>query len=156
MPNSFIAVCCLNTKLQDVVARFTLDSATEFLLGHDVKSLSEELPYPHNEIARSSGDRNKSQFATSGVLSSFKAAQDIMLKRIRFGDHWPLSSFFKDDIKGHMKVLHGFVDPIVASAIQKKRAGAEKEDDTLLQNLVKSTEGTRRSLRMWAGPDRWD
>ena len=42
-----------------------------------------------------------------------------------------------------MKVLHGFVDPIVASAIQKKRAGTQKDDDTLLQNLVKSTEGTR-------------
>lgn len=133
--------------LQDVVARFTLDSATEFLLGHDVQSLAEELPYPFN-VAAPVGDLEKSRSTTSGVMQSFKAAQDIILKRIRFGDHWPLASFFKDDIKGHMKVLHGFVEPIVASAIQRKRAGTQKEDsdDTLLQNLVNSTEGTRQVL----------
>ncbi|KAJ3713074.1 hypothetical protein C8R42DRAFT_298842 [Lentinula raphanica] len=31
---------------QDVVARFTLDSATEFLFGKDVESLGANLPYP--------------------------------------------------------------------------------------------------------------
>ncbi|KAJ3501438.1 hypothetical protein NMY22_g18926 [Coprinellus aureogranulatus] len=46
----------------------------------------------------------------------------------------------KDIMLSTHSVLHEFVDPIVASAIQKKRVGGEKEDDTLLQNLVNSTE----------------
>jgi hypothetical protein len=79
-----------------------------------------------------------------------------MITRIRFGDLWPLLSFRKDRIKPHMKVLHEFVEPIVASAIQGKKeleaSGIkEKEDDTLLQNLVNSTEGTshRVCLPVW-------
>ncbi len=31
---------------QDVVARFTFDSATEFLFGKDVESIAAGLPYP--------------------------------------------------------------------------------------------------------------
>lgn len=31
---------------QDVVSRFTMDSATEFLFGKDVRSLDAPLPYP--------------------------------------------------------------------------------------------------------------
>src|SRR4051812_35501938 len=35
---------------QDLVARFTLDSATEFLFGANVHSLDAELPFPHDDV----------------------------------------------------------------------------------------------------------
>ena len=34
---------------QDLISRFTLDSATEFLFGHCVHSLRHDLPYAHND-----------------------------------------------------------------------------------------------------------
>src|ERR1700690_1267046 len=41
---------------QDMVSRFTLDSATDFLFGNNVRSLSAGLPYPDNSPLTSSYD----------------------------------------------------------------------------------------------------
>lgn len=63
---------------------------------------------------------------------------------MRFGDHWPLLSFWKDELKEHMKVVYEFIEPIVASAIKNKEkspSGTDKDEETLLGNLVNSTEG---------------
>jgi len=68
--------------------------------------------------------------------------------RMRFGAHWPLAEFWEDKLKKPMSVVHDFINPIVAQAIQRKRdaevdsKGLEKDrdDETLLENLVNSTE----------------
>jgi hypothetical protein len=55
-----------------------------------------------------------------------------------------LASFWKDELKDHMRVVHAFIDPIVAAAIDKKKRSTivvEKDEETLLENLVNSTEG---------------
>ena len=129
---------------QDVIARFTLDAATEFLLGDSVMSLSEGLPYPFNYAGDKTALPKTSERLATQFVKSFTVAQEITAYRIRFGDHWPLSSFWKDELKDHMKVVHAFIDPIVAAAIEKKKRSAivvEKDEETLLENLVNSTEG---------------
>lgn len=81
---------------------------------------------------------------TSRFIQAFTAAQDITAFRMRFGEHWPLTAFWNDGLKDHMKVVYEFIDPIVASAIKRKHesvVASEKEDETLLENLVNSTEG---------------
>lgn len=43
-----------------------------------------------------------------------------------------------------MKVVHEFLDPIVAAAVRNKKESStvtEKDEETLLENLVNSTEG---------------
>ncbi|KAH9483183.1 Cytochrome P450 monooxygenase 75 [Psilocybe cubensis] len=129
---------------QDLVARFTLDSATVFLFGNDVKSLAGVLPYPHYITDIPSTERQTEEHPALRFVNAFAEAQTIMAWRLRYGYMWPLAEFWHDRIKGPMKVVHDFVDPIVAEAIKKKREGhgnvKEKEEETLLENLVNSTE----------------
>lgn len=124
---------------QDVIARFTLDAATDFLLGSSVDSLSEGLPYPFYHTGEKPSHPKKT--STSQFITSFSAAQDLTYARIRIGDHWPLGSFWKDELKDHMKVVYDFIDPMVAAAVKKKHESvSDKHDDNLLENLVHSTE----------------
>lgn len=61
-------------------------------------------------------------------------------------------------MKEPMKIVHAFIDPIVKDAVAKKQmaktnganpeySGQEGRDgETLLENLVNSTEGSRRKV----------
>ena len=88
---------------QDLVSRFTLDSATSFLFGHDVHSLAAGLAYPKAAVAASAAaaERNKSILAHPANIfaHSFLEAQRITAHRSRFGTSWPLREFWKDDTK---------------------------------------------------------
>ncbi|PPQ73503.1 hypothetical protein CVT24_007649 [Panaeolus cyanescens] len=131
---------------QDLIARFTLDSATEFLFGNDAKSLAGGLPYPHY-IQSSNSNTQFNDHPSSRFVNAFSQAQSVTSFRMRFGVHWPLTEFWHDKIKEPMKVVHDFIDPIVAQAIERKRElkavaqeEQDKDDETLLENLVNSTE----------------
>ncbi|TFK64712.1 cytochrome P450 [Pluteus cervinus] len=126
---------------QDLVSRFTLDSATEFLCGQDIRSLSAGLPYPRDspEQRQSSSEQHPSdRFATA-----FAQAQVNTALRSRYGQYWPLFEFWEDKVEGHMKIVHEFIEPILHEAVKQKQAVApedSKEPDTLLEHLVNSTE----------------
>lgn len=68
----------------------------------------------------------------------------IIARRMCYGTMWPLTEFWHDTMKVPMKIVHNFVDPIVAEAIKRKKEGhrslKEKDEETLLENLVNSTE----------------
>ena len=71
--------------------------------------------------------------------------------RSRFGSHWPLFEFWNDKMKKPMRVVHDFIDPIVAAAISRKKEemlspSLDRDDETLLENLVNSTEGPSISI----------
>ncbi|CAA7269194.1 unnamed protein product [Cyclocybe aegerita] len=131
---------------QDLVARFTLDSATEFLLGNDVKSLSGDIPYPYYVTLPESALAKQADLPAARFWNALSEAQSITSYRTRFGTHWPLVEFWHDKLKGPMKVVYGFVDPIVVEAIKHKREmegkiEKDRDDETLLENLVNETEG---------------
>ncbi|KAF7330275.1 hypothetical protein MVEN_02465400 [Mycena venus] len=132
---------------QDLVARFTMDAATEFLFGTCVDSLSAVLPYPHN--ASSDTPIPQSQRA-----NDFPTAFGDAMRQITFrewvGWVWPLFEMFEDRTAKPMKIVRGFVDPIIHSAVEKKKRNAgvrnmefegadNGENDTLLDELLKST-----------------
>jgi cytochrome P450 len=128
--------------LQDLVSRFTLDSATEFLFGYDVGSLSGGLPYPHYVTTGKTSSPSE-EHPSSRFVTAFTEAQKILSFRMRFGIHWPLAEFWEDKLKKPIRVVHDFINPIVAQAIKRKRAteaDLEKDDETLLEHLVNSTE----------------
>ncbi|KAI3618141.1 alcohol dehydrogenase [Moniliophthora roreri] len=134
---------------QDVVSRFTLDSATEFLFGKDVQTLSGTLPYPfYSSLANVSTDlsdeiRNK-------FVQSFNGAQNATALRARFGDEWPLFEFWKDKTKEKMKDVNRFLEPVLTEALQRQRGkggihklGVDrevKEGETVLDHLVNYTD----------------
>ncbi len=151
---------------QDVVSRFTMDAATEFLFGKDVCSLDAPLPYPSTYAAPTpfSGAGTEAPSVSGAGASvhpadrfvrAFLSALEATARRGRFLQSWPLFEFWGDKVKQHLKAVDEFIDPIVEDALRKKSeemgAGAEEEnkrkeqvrdDETLLQHLVKFTDGT--------------
>jgi len=133
---------------QDLVAKFTLDSATEFLFGNDVRSLSTPLPYP---FYVKDTKPTTSEHPAARFVKAFSEAQGITAKRMMIGSIWPLTEFWHDKLQKPMSIVNGFIDPIVADAIKQKRkaeSNAEKprDDETLLEHLVRSTEGRYHHL----------
>ncbi|KAK7046124.1 hypothetical protein VNI00_007127 [Paramarasmius palmivorus] len=136
---------------QDVMARFTLDSAAEFLFGVNVHSLSATLPYPPN-IARqiATGTETEATRKAQTFAKAFMEVQDVVATRERVGPLWPLLEILEDKSIAPMKIVNAFVEPIVAEAVSKKKAGRidvkEKrdeigDDETLLDHLVDLTDG---------------
>ncbi|KAI0944226.1 hypothetical protein AcW1_001983 [Taiwanofungus camphoratus] len=130
---------------QDLVSRFTLDSATEFLFGQDVRSLSAGLPYPPtaSALARVSPGTHPA----NGFARAFINAQTACVLRSRFASTWPLFEFWEDKVKAHMRAIDDFIAPILSNALEKRKkrgTGEAKEevddDETLLEHLVKLTD----------------
>ncbi|OSX57018.1 hypothetical protein POSPLADRAFT_1157939 [Postia placenta MAD-698-R-SB12] len=130
---------------QDLVLRFTLDSATEFLFGNNVCSLAAGLPYP----PASAPPATPTRATADGFGDALKRAQFQTLMRMRFGSTWPLFEFWSDKVHGAMHDVDAFVDPIVQRAVEAheaaKGAGAgqskgDRDHETLLGHLVGLTD----------------
>ena len=132
---------------QDVVARFTLDSGTEFLFGRDVQSLAAPLPYPHE----------KPNDASASFAASFGRAQDLLAYRFGLAHLWPWMELFWDRTREDMNVINAYVTPILKKKLEEKRASGadvktrsvhgdgdeealEEGADTLLDHLVQFTD----------------
>lgn len=155
--------------IQDVFARFTLDSASDFLFGKCVHSLRAGLPYPHNFDTRSrpqSEERlkeiaeEKKHSAANAFAESFVRMQLELWKRSAYRSLWPLREIKEDVTRDDYKVVRAFLDPIIEETVRKvkekkvegkargslgeaEKAGKEdiEEDETLLEHLVKITDG---------------
>ncbi|RDX55061.1 cytochrome P450 [Lentinus brumalis] len=126
---------------QDLVSRFTLDSATEFLFGKDVRSLSAGLPYPPtSDMAR----MRTSKPEADEFASAFQNAQLASSKRGRFQDAWPLAEFWQDKVQAQKAAIDKFIAPLLTDALKKKNATTQNEkvteEDTLLSQLLKVTD----------------
>ncbi|CCO35695.1 hypothetical protein BN14_09813 [Rhizoctonia solani AG-1 IB] len=132
---------------QDVVARFTLDSGTEFLFGRDVCSLAAPLPYP----------QEKPKDDSASFAAAFGRAQDLLSDRFSLGHLWPWMELFWNRTEEEMKVIHAYVTPILKRKLDEKRVlrfdnktkaaaedsdvkGLEEAEDTLLDHLVQLTD----------------
>ena len=134
-----------------MISRFTLDSATEFLFGKDVRSLSVGLVYPPNSPL--AADVAFQIHPANMFARAFLQAQILTSYRSRLGWSWRLFEFWSDHVKKHMEVCYKFIDPILNEALRKKRSLKEAisesnpndrevlEGETLLDHLVNCTEG---------------
>ncbi|CAE7097245.1 unnamed protein product [Rhizoctonia solani] len=132
---------------QDVVARFTLDSGTEFLFGRDVRSLASPLPYPHE----------KPKDGSASFAAAFGRAQDLLTDRLALGHFWAWVELFRNRTEQDMRVIDTYVTPILKKKLEEKRPrgsgdkskmvaedkevnGLEEAEDTLLDHLVQLTD----------------
>ncbi|KAK7451227.1 hypothetical protein VKT23_012565 [Stygiomarasmius scandens] len=130
---------------QDLMGRFTLDSATEFLFGSCFHSLRETLPYPHNapESNRRAAMTEAESFATA-----FLACQEIVSQREDLGHLlWPFFEILQDKSKEPMKVVGGHIEKFVREALKKSQSAEKTEEkteegieETLLDQLVSMTD----------------
>ncbi|EIW81963.1 cytochrome P450 monooxygenase pc-3 [Coniophora puteana RWD-64-598 SS2] len=138
----------LPVDIQDMVSRFTLDSATEFLFGKDVCSLSAGLVYPPNHpLADSYEAKNDpaNQFA-----HAFAEAQIGTASRSIWGRAWRLREFWTDDVQKNINVCFRFINPILDDALARKEAGKVgiqqegsrevQEGESLLDHLINLTD----------------
>ncbi|KAK0458663.1 cytochrome P450 [Desarmillaria tabescens] len=126
---------------QDVVARFTLDSATEFLFGRDVNSISAGLPYPAGSPL--AGDLHFVNHPSNIFGTALARANEYTVARGERGHFWPLYEIFSDKVKPHRRALDDFSRPMLDEALDRKAKGiksgdAEKsvENMSLLDRLV--------------------
>ncbi|KAH9849993.1 cytochrome P450 monooxygenase pc-3 [Lenzites betulinus] len=131
---------------QDLISRFTLDSATEFLFGSCVHSLNSSLPYPHGHSLVA--ERTK-QSPSERFAYAFNKLQHIVAERPRWGWIWPLREIFKTSTDEYIEVVDAFIAPILKDALRKKEERQKsdgilddkesEEGDTLLDHLVQQT-----------------
>ncbi|KAG1750539.1 cytochrome P450 [Suillus paluster] len=132
----------LAIDFQDLISRFTLDSASEFLFGHCIDTLSAGLPYPCN--ATECTDAIQEANTAAAFADAFSQAQHVINRRVSIGQTWPLAEILADSTAQHMKVVHAFLDPILKEALEKRSTTAELNrtefaDQTLLDHLVNAT-----------------
>ncbi|EJF56346.1 cytochrome P450 monooxygenase pc-3 [Dichomitus squalens LYAD-421 SS1] len=135
---------------QDIVSRFTMDSATEFLFGKDVRSLDAPIPYPSTYRGPNATRADKSSVHPADrFVQAFQNGLEATAIRGRFLQSWPLFEFWGDKVEEHLAAVHEFIDPIVGEALRKKaeRQRVEediekdvRDDETLLEHLVKFTD----------------
>jgi hypothetical protein len=136
---------------QDLISRFTLDSASEFLFGHCINSLSAGLPYPYN--ATQAPNAIEADDTAGAFSDAFSRAQLVINRRVTIGQTWPLIEILADHTAQHMKVVNAFLDPILKDALAKHSATAKigisesADDETLVDHLVKLTSGEITRIR---------
>ncbi|KAJ3794567.1 cytochrome P450 [Lentinula aff. detonsa] len=131
-------------EFQDVVARFTLDSATEFLFGKDVGSLGANLPYP--EGSPLANDPSILNHPSNVFVRAFMQGQIQTAFRARFGKMWPLKEICSDKVLPHRRQVDEFVNPILEERRKQhlamaatEKAGDDGEGETFLDDLIKHT-----------------
>jgi len=129
--------------VQDVLSRFTMDTATEFLFGQNVKTLSGELPYPSTCKKASLRTHPSDKFAFA-----FNRAQEHTFPRGFYGKLWPLVDFWEDVVAKDKNITYEFTDPLIQAALGKKKAAkgvyeVDHDGSTLLDHLVHQTDGRR-------------
>lgn len=142
--------------MQDLFARFTLDSATDFLTGRCLSSLREELPFPRGSDKARGQDDASSKGLAARFSKAFLAAQFYMEKRTRRGEMWPLWEMKGDATRESMAVVEQFLNPIISDILREKgKTGTDssvlrrkdddedglEEEETLVDHLVKQTNG---------------
>lgn len=140
---------------QDVASRFTLDSASEFLFGKELCSLSAGITYPPSSPL--SKDPAFLNHPANRFVRAFTESQIATANRTNYGSSWRFAELWQDQVEKEMKVCYEFIDPIIADTLAKKHeqvrlgldvkdgTGEVKEGETLLGHLVNYTEG--RDLR---------
>lgn len=143
---SRIANSNLPCDAQDLYARFTLDSASEFLFGNNLNTLSLSLPEPGNATMGPKGSATTDEFGS--FAQAFELAQCVITQRARLGYFWPVAELKENKIKHAAQVTKKWLDPLVKQALEGKarikEAGIKSPitEQTFLEHLAQSTEGS--------------
>lgn len=132
---------------QDLYSRFTLDTASEFLFGKNLNTLSGSLPTPGEGIVGAKGSVTTDSWGS--FAQAFEEMQQIVTNRRRLGYIWPLFELLGDKTAPHVKVIRNFLDPIVNQVLAERerrtKSGVHNSIDqkTFMEHLAESTQGMR-------------
>lgn len=131
------------------MARFTLDSATEFLFGECVNSAFEPSSLPGDQLPAVDGPTSLAP--TAGFVRAFADAQYLVSRRALLGPIWKVFEIREDKSVKLMKRINTYLDPILEAALAKdegtdKSAGIKgaihvEDGMTFLEHMVSQTKG---------------
>jgi len=114
------------------MARFSMDTATDFLFGRDIASLDESLPYPPScPQPLSESEHNSRSF-----VDAFTKALDITSRRRPRGPHWRLFEAFTDKAKGYRRIIDVNMDDLFGEERTNK-----VDDGSLMAALAGNFDG---------------
>lgn len=127
------------------MARFTLDSAGQFLFGGRIDALRAGIPYPYN-----SGRQDPPSFtnhASNAFVNAFSTGLRSSAMRYARGQQWPLWEIGGDLVKPQRDIMDGVIDPVVVEALKGRELSQSKahpvadvgEGQTLLTYLASQT-----------------
>ncbi|KAA1466958.1 cytochrome P450 [Dentipellis sp. KUC8613] len=126
--------------MQDLLGRFALDAATDFLFGSCVNSLHGALPIAGLAKMGPKGSSIDDEFGT--FAWAFEAVQVQLTRRTRIGNNWPLFEMFSDKTRKGNAIIQAWLRPLVDRALNEKakggKDGKKDEDHTFLDHLVTS------------------
>ncbi|KAJ7069859.1 cytochrome P450 [Mycena amicta] len=128
---------------QDLIGRFTMDSATEFLFGSCVHSLHASLPLPHNasQVASESGSADPVHARVAmEFLRAFNETLWHTANRARIGWTWPLVEMWSDRTAKPMKIVSAYIDPIIEERLQKKKVADALKNNSEKKDVEDATE----------------
>ncbi|KAJ7227885.1 cytochrome P450 monooxygenase pc-3 [Mycena haematopus] len=138
-----------SVDFQDLIGRFTMDSASEFLFNNCVNSLKANLPYSHNVAFPPPQPNTLEAQAAIKFVDAFTLAMLRISEREVLGRIWPLFEILGDKTAGPMRDISEYLDPIIHAAMEKKRLsgpkekGDESEELSLLDELLDTTSDPR-------------
>ncbi|KAH8923674.1 cytochrome P450 [Atractiella rhizophila] len=127
--------------IQDLVGRFTLDSATEFLFGTPVDSLYEV------DSTLFSQESKEKKINAGDFFRAFNEVQEKTQRRLQADPFWKVAELVHNPIKAEMKHISPLVDSIIESALKSPAtisADQEKKGDlkstVFLNHLIAVTQ----------------
>ncbi|KAG8900783.1 hypothetical protein FRB99_005757 [Tulasnella sp. 403] len=124
--------------VQELFARFTLDTAGEFLFGAgDLNTLDLPLPKAGHAVL---GQKGAAMGGTYGeFVTAFEEAQIRIITRSAAPTQvWTAREFFHDTLSGTKKVIDDFLAPLVLRALENKKSGQLDEEGSFLDHLASS------------------
>lgn len=142
-------------RAQDVIYRFTLDAACEFLFETTLRTLDARLAYPHNKPQSGNHTLAREITPEEAFSQALIDAETVLTDRLYGGHTWVLKEFFKDKSEPHMEVVNKFLNPILERGLAKHvactEAGpGESEGKTLLDSLLQETTGWVTQIVTWS------
>ncbi|KAJ7159063.1 cytochrome P450 monooxygenase CYP63 [Mycena crocata] len=111
----------LPIDIQDLVSRFTLDSASEFLFGMKLDTLSQPLTVPGKvKLGPKGSIPNDGATEFDEFTEAFERVAVIITRRGVQGDTWPLLELFEDKTEDSIATIMNWMEPVVERAIKEK------------------------------------
>lgn len=134
--------------IQDLVSRFTLDSASEFLFGIQLDTLARPLTEPGKVKLSPRGCIPIDRAEEFDVFTeAFERVAVLVTRRGTQGTTWPLMELFKDLTEEPIGVIMDWLDPLVKVALEKKETMRslgtvpETKNAVFLDFLASQTDG---------------
>lgn len=129
---------------QDLVHRFTLDSASQYLFGYDVQSLDAGLP--HSDASAVPESAKFTEHPSNTFATAFEDAQHFTIDRLLKGNSASLSEPYGSPIPPLRAIINPYIDTIMERVLKEKRETTDEikvsdDDTTLLDHLVDFMDG---------------